>query len=421
MSDPRQRKAVIAGGSVAGLFIGNMLLRQGWAVEIFERAASGLESRGAGIAGHTELTAILKSIGVSSDAPPPGIDVSGRVAFDRHGNQLASFDYPQYLTSWASLFNLLYAAFPTQCYHLGVELLDTTQAGDGAVAHLSSGEHVAADLIVGADGIRSKVRALVAPDIVPSYGGYVAWRGIMDETGLSDAFMANTFDRFSFCFPPGGQFIGYPLLGQDGSTAPGARRYNFLWYTHIAGGDDLDGLMTDETGQKHESIPPPLIRRAYIEELREAGAHDLPPQFAEVVLRAERYLVQPIFDVESRDIAFGHVALIGDAGFVCRPHVGVGVLKAAQDAAALVQSLKQCASVSEALQRYQRERLQPNIDAVEFGRYLGSFIERGLAGPTSDPDLNLSYEFIIRESARLPRVKPPRRAGSSRERERVLQ
>ncbi len=84
MPVPRQRKAVIAGGSVGGLLIGNMLLRQGWAVEIFERATSGLESRGAGIAGHAELTAILKSIGVSGERPP-GIDVSGRVAFDRHG------------------------------------------------------------------------------------------------------------------------------------------------------------------------------------------------------------------------------------------------------------------------------------------------------------------------------------------------
>jgi 2-polyprenyl-6-methoxyphenol hydroxylase-like FAD-dependent oxidoreductase len=419
MPAPRQRKAVIAGGSVGGLFIGHMLLRQGWEVEIFERASSGLESRGAGIAGHAELTAILKTIGVASDAPPPGIDVSGRVAFDRHGNQLASFDYPQYLTSWSSLFNLLYSAFPPQCYHLGVELLDIKLTGDGAVAQLSSGEQMTADLVVGADGIRSRVRALFAPGIVPCYGGYVAWRGIMDETGLSAAFMAETFDRFSFCFPPGGQFIGYPLLGQDGSTARGERRYNFLWYTHIAGGDDLAGLMTDESGVRHESIPPPLIRKSYIETLREAGARDLPAQFAEVVLRADRHLVQPIFDVESRDIAFGYVALIGDAGFVCRPHVGVGVLKAAQDAAALAQSLKDCATVPEALQRYQRERLQPNIDAVEFGRYLGSFIERGLAGPTSDPDLNLSYEFIIRESARLPRVKPPRRAGSSRER--VLQ
>ena len=45
---PRQLKAVIAGGSVGGLFIGHMLLRQGWAVEIFERAASGLESEARG-------------------------------------------------------------------------------------------------------------------------------------------------------------------------------------------------------------------------------------------------------------------------------------------------------------------------------------------------------------------------------------
>ena len=410
----RQRKAVVAGGSVGGLFIGNMLLQQGWAVEIFERAASGLESRGAGIAGHAELTAILKTIGVSSDRPP-GIDVSGRVAFDRHGNQLATFDYPQYLTSWSSLFNLLYSAFPPQRYHLGVELLDIAQTDHGAVVLLSSGEQVAADLVIGADGVRSRVRGLLAPTIVPSYGGYVAWRGIMDERDLSAAFMADTFDRFSFCFPPGGQFIGYPLLGQDGSNALGARRYNFLWYTHVTDGADLDGLMTDESGERHESIPPPLIRKAHIEALREAGARDLPPQFAEVVLRADRHLLQPIYDVESKNIAFGHVALIGDAGFVCRPHVGIGVLKAAQDAAALARSLDECASVPLALQRYQRERLRPNIDAVEFGRYLGSFIERGLAGPTSDPAINLSHEFIIRESARLPRVRPPHRAGSSRE------
>ena len=77
------------------------------------------------------------------------------------------------------------------------------------------------------------------------------------------------------------------------------------------------------------------------------------------------------------------------------------------------------ASVPEALRQYERERMQPNVDAVEFGRYLGSFIERGLAGPTSDPNLNLSYEFIIRESARLPRVKPPHWVGSPREK--VLQ
>src|SRR3954470_21007144 len=139
MTASRQRKALIAGGSVGGLFLGSMLLRQGGAVEIVERAASGLESRGAGIAGHAELTAILQSIGVSGERPP-GIDVSGRVAFDRHGRQLASFDYPQYLTSWSSVFNLLLAAFPQAHYHLGVGLQDIDQSGEGIVAVLSTGE-----------------------------------------------------------------------------------------------------------------------------------------------------------------------------------------------------------------------------------------------------------------------------------------
>jgi 2-polyprenyl-6-methoxyphenol hydroxylase-like FAD-dependent oxidoreductase len=205
------------------------------------------------------------------------------------------------------------------------------------------------------------------------------------------------------------------LLGQHGSNAKGARRYNFLWYTHVGDGAALDALMTDESGHRHESIPPPLIRKVHIEALRSAGARDLPRQFAEVVVRADRHLMQPIYDVESEKVAFGHVALIGDAAFVARPHVGIGILKAAQDATALARNLAECVSVPEALRRYEYERLQPNIDAVEFGRYLGSFIERGLAGPTSDPDLGLSHQFIIRESARLPRVKPPRLAGASRE------
>jgi 2-polyprenyl-6-methoxyphenol hydroxylase-like FAD-dependent oxidoreductase len=67
---PGQRKAVIAGGSVGGLFVGNMLMRQGWAVEIFERVAGGLESRGAGIAGHAASTsaAALPSTGTATNS-----------------------------------------------------------------------------------------------------------------------------------------------------------------------------------------------------------------------------------------------------------------------------------------------------------------------------------------------------------------
>jgi hypothetical protein len=56
--------------------------------------------------------------------------------------------------------------------------------------------------------------------------------------------------------------------------------------------------------------------------------------------------------------------------------------------------------VPEALARYQAERLIPNRDTVRLGRYLGAFIERGLAGPEVDPTLGLDIPKIIRISAR---------------------
>ena len=75
------RKAVVIGGSVGGLFIANMLLRQGWQVDVFERVGEGLASRGLGIARHGELVSILAAAGVREEGPP-GIAVTGRSAFD---------------------------------------------------------------------------------------------------------------------------------------------------------------------------------------------------------------------------------------------------------------------------------------------------------------------------------------------------
>ena len=64
-----------------------------------------------------------------------------------------------------------------------------------------------------------------------------------------------------------------------------------------------------------------------------SGGNIDPALFAEIILAAENDMLQPIYDVESRDIAFGNICLLGDAAFTARPHVGIGVLKAGQDAA----------------------------------------------------------------------------------------
>lgn len=108
---PARRKAIIVGGSVAGLFVGNMLHRAGWDVAIYERVPDDLASRGAGIARHAEMEPIMAAAGVT-ETGPLGIQVDGRIAVDRHGKQLGQFAFPQYLTSWSYVYNPLKAAFP---------------------------------------------------------------------------------------------------------------------------------------------------------------------------------------------------------------------------------------------------------------------------------------------------------------------
>ncbi|MEK2481556.1 hypothetical protein AAAB32_09885, partial [Lactobacillus acidophilus] len=66
------------------MFAANLLLRRGWDVEVAERVSQGLESRGTGIARHPELEDILSRAGVI-DRGPVGIQVDGRVAYDRQG------------------------------------------------------------------------------------------------------------------------------------------------------------------------------------------------------------------------------------------------------------------------------------------------------------------------------------------------
>jgi len=97
MSQEPARRAVIIGGSMGGLFIGNMLARRGWRVDIFERVTGPLNVRGAGIAGHDEYVPIMRACGIDRDRPP-GIDVEGRTAYDSDGREIGFHPHSQYLT-----------------------------------------------------------------------------------------------------------------------------------------------------------------------------------------------------------------------------------------------------------------------------------------------------------------------------------
>ena len=223
---------------------------------VLERSARSLEGRGAGIVTHDSLREALRAAGAVVD-DTLGVPVASRVVLAADGSAASRWDYPQVLTSWGRLYALLRAALPDECHRLGAQAARVEQDEGSVTVHLAGGEMLRADLLVASDGIRSGVRAQLAPAVQPVYAGYVAWRGVCDEASLSRRTRETLFGHFGFGLPEGEQMIGYPVAGAGDSTAPGQRRWNFVWYRPAAAGAGLAALMTDADGMHHpEGIPP---------------------------------------------------------------------------------------------------------------------------------------------------------------------
>jgi 2-polyprenyl-6-methoxyphenol hydroxylase-like FAD-dependent oxidoreductase len=369
-------KALIIGGSMAGLFAALLLRQRGIDVVVFERAATELSGRGAGIATHAQILDVIESLGL--DTRELGVSIGLRRVFGPDGRLVAETVRPQLMTSWDRLFTLLRATLPDACYRRGQEFVRAEQNNNSVTAHFADGSRAGGDLLIGADGLRSSVRtSLISPQPL-LYAGYVAWRALAAEHAFPKQLHGDIFDALGFSLPPGEQMLGYPVAGPGNDLRPGHRRYNIVWY-RPAGEPTLARLLTDARGHRYDiSIPPPLIPEETIAELRAAGAI-LAPQFRSVLDLCDRPFLQPIYDFEVSRMWADHVALIGDAAFVVRPHVGAGVAKAAQDAAALAQALGTARSVEAALKAFEATRRPMGQRMVARGRDLGAAMQARLA------------------------------------------
>ena len=368
-------KAIIVGGSISGLFAALYLRRRGWKVNVYERSPVALSGRGAGIMTHPEMRAALTELGLDTGRDF-GVPVEGRMVLNVEGQVIGRHDRAQVATSWNRLFEMLSGALGSDAYHLGKDFLRLSQAQGGVTAHFADGTSARGDLLVGADGFRSAVRAQLLPEAQPLYAGYVAWRGLIGEDVAVTAVGQAIFDRLSFALPPGEQFLGYPVAGPGNDLRPGHRSWNIVWYRPADEARQMPRLLTDERGTRHElSIPPPLVARRVVREMRLAADRLLPPQFRTVMRMMGRPFLQPIYDLESARITFGRVALVGDAAFVVRPHVGGGVVKGLQDAEALAFALAGHADVESALGAYEVARMAVGRRFVAQARQLGSYLK----------------------------------------------
>lgn len=349
------KSVIIVGGSLAGLMHALTLLSlpSPPKVRILERSPTALlHNQGAGVVAGNETQQFF------AEYVRPGRDIAvtspARHYLNRKGEVMPeSVEHrAQKMTSWDLLYHLLRWRVeglqseyvkdltsddrPKAQYENGCTVTAVEDAGAAGVKltwiHKDHGEQSAtADRVIAADGASSTVRRLLAPEVERKYAGYVAWRGTVPETELSDFAREVFVERFTFYHAPGLQTLGYVIPGENGTLEAGKRLFNWVWYCNYAeGSEELDELMTDAHGRRHAiTLPVGGMTKEVLAKQKAYAKDALPPQYAEAVEKTKQPFIQAITDNISPRNSFmdGKVVLVGDALAGFRPHTAASTGK----------------------------------------------------------------------------------------------
>jgi 2,6-dihydroxypyridine 3-monooxygenase len=362
----------VVGGSIGGLTAALVLRDAGCDVRVFERSAAALTARGAGLAVlDSTLRYLTERGGLNAE------DVCSSTGWIRFLHRDGSIQHEQphryRFSSWNTMYRSLLGLFGPGRYQLDAEVIDFGQEADRVSVTLATGQRAEADLLICADGVSSIARARLQPAAERSYSGYVAWRGTVPERELSPATDALLGDALTYQVLPASHILVYPIPGPDGSVQSGERLINVVWYVNVAAGAPLDELMTGRDGiLRPVSLPPGAATDRALSALRQAALSQLAPPLAEVVTRIAEPFVQVVYDIEVSRMAFGRIALLGDAAFAVRPHAAAGTAKAAADGWALAEELTAArGNVPAALKAWEQRQLALGHDLLARCRAIG--------------------------------------------------
>ncbi|MGW2373195.1 FAD binding domain-containing protein [Kitasatospora sp. NPDC001683] len=373
----------VVGGSIAGSAFAGAAARLGAErVVVLERSPGRLEDRGLGICTHNDRFAELVDAGhLAPDTRRHRLTVRSWVTREPaghgdgphgRGRLLWAQPFPFHSHHWAVLWQALRESAPAAVeYRLGSTVTavgnasDDGDGGGGAWTEQADGTRTPYDLVIGADGYRSVVRAAVCPQALPEYAGYVCWRGSFDSALLAElpggAGVWPEEECITVCYR-GGQVVIYRIPG----LTPGTTQVNWVFYAPTPDWLRLDGPTAVAAG---------ALSDEQLEGLRQFAERRLPPYWAGVVALTprERTLLQPVYDLATPHRTAGRLLIGGDAATIVRPHNTSGAVKALQDAHAFEQAGRRLGGGSWAplLAAYDRERTAAGLELVNLGRTLG--------------------------------------------------
>ena len=365
-------RVLVAGGSIGGLTTAVLLRDLGCEVDVYERAGSALEDRGAGIV----VLPVTEKYFTTKEAHNQrvSLDLTFWKYVDREGKAISADPDHFRFSGWGTIYRALLEEFGHDRYHFDHEMVSFDQLHDSVTLHLANGSSVEGDLLVCADGLSSTGRTILLPEVNPAYAGYVAWRGTTPESGLSEKTQADLADSMIYQILDHGHILVYAIPDRHGRTTSPNRVINFVWYRNYPMGGPFEDLMTGRDGQQRlGTMPPGMIRPELLAEMRTTVSQVLAPALLEVVMGCDEPLIQAVYDLESPRMAFGRVCLIGDAASGLRPHVAAGQAKACADAWALRDALATaCGDVPSALAEWEPRQLALAGQALARTRAMGN-------------------------------------------------
>jgi salicylate hydroxylase len=341
MSAPKDVSIAVVGGGIGGLAAALSLLRAGFDAHVYEQTHA-LTEAGAGIQVSPNATRILHGLGLADALARTAVRLEaihqrrwedGRTLLRSPLGKTVedAFGFPHYQCHRADLLFALAGALPPERLHVGHRLVGLTDQGDRVEARFENGDRVAADILVGADGIHSVVRGILLGPENPRFTGCVAYRGMVPAERIADLDLESTSEVW---MGPGRHFIHYFVSSK--------RLLNFV------------ALMDAESWQRES-----WTDRGNLADVIAAyrGWH---PQVRAIIGAADETFIWALFDrAPLPRWSVGRATLLGDACHPMLPFMAQGAAQAIEDGATLAACLARFGThdVAASLKGYEALRL----------------------------------------------------------------